>query len=58
MRIDWLNLGGHESDYQTVLDRLNVSPYDELVEIDLINDRCRNLWHVENKYYLPVLHGN
>ena len=58
MKIDWLNLGGHESDYQTVLDRLNVSPYDELVEIDLINDRCRNLWHVENKYYLPVLHGN
>ncbi len=58
MRIDWLNLGGREADYQTVLDRLNGSPYDELVEIDLINDRCRNLWHVENKYYVPVLHGN
>ena len=58
MKIDWLNLGGHEADYQTVLDRLNASPYDELVEIDLINDRCRNLWHVKNKYYVPVLHGN
>jgi len=58
MRIDWLNLGGHDADYQTVLDRLNASPYDELVEIDLINDRCRNLWHVENKYYVPVLHGD
>ncbi|MBQ9038266.1 MAG: EAL domain-containing protein [Clostridia bacterium] len=58
MKIDWLNLGGREADYQTVLDRLNGSPYDELVEIDLINDRCRNLWHVENKYYVPVLHGN
>ncbi len=58
MGIDWLNLGGREADYQTVLDRLNGSPYDELVEIDLINDRCRNLWHVKNKYYVPVLHGN
>ncbi len=58
MRIDWLNLGGNEAEYQTVLDRLNASPYDELVEIDLINDRCRNLWHVENKYYVPVLHGD
>ena len=58
MKIDWLNLGGREANYQTVLDRLNGSPYDELVEIDLINDRCRNLWHVENKYYVPVLHGN
>ena len=44
--------------YQTVLERLNASPYDELVEIDLFNDRCRNLWHVENKYYVPVLHGD
>ena len=58
MGIDWLNLGGREADYQTVLDRLNGSPYDELVEIDLINDRCRNLWHVKNKYSVPVLHGN
>ena len=58
MKIDWLNLGGHESDYQTVLDRLNASPYDEMLEIDLINDRCRNLWHVKNKYYVPVLSGS
>ena len=35
MKIDWLNLGGHDMEYQTVLDRLNASPYDELLEIDL-----------------------
>ena len=58
MKIDWLNLGSREAGYQTVLDRLNASPYDELVEIDLFNDRCRNLWHVENKYFVPVLHGD
>ena len=58
MKIDWLNLGGHDMEYQTVLDRLNASPYDELLEIDVINDRCRNLWHVQNKYYLPMPQGN
>ena len=58
MKNDWLNLGSREAGYHTVLERLNASPYDELVEIDLFNDRCRNLWHVENKYYVPVLHGD
>jgi hypothetical protein len=58
MKIDWLNLGGHDMEYQTVLDRLNASPYDELLEIDVINDRCRSLWHVQNKYYLPMPQGN
>lgn len=58
MRSDWLNLGGREASYQTVVDRLNASPYDELVEIDLINDRCRNVYHVENKYYTPMLNGS
>ena len=58
MKNDWLNLGSRDAGYQTVLERLNASPYDELVEIDLFNDRCRNLWHVENKYYVPVLHGD
>ena len=58
MKTEWLNLGSHDVEYQTVLDRLNDSPYDELVEIDLINDRSRNLWHVENKYYVPVMNGD
>ena len=55
---DWLNLGGPDAGNQTVVDRLNASPYDELVELDLINDRCRNIYHIENKYLSPVQSGN
>ena len=54
---DWLNLDVHSGDYQTVAERLNASPFDELVEIDLYNDRCRNIYHVEGKYFVPFLDG-
>ena len=55
---DWLNLSGPGADDQTVVDRLNASPCDELVELDLINDRCRNIYHIENKYLAPMQSGN
>ena len=54
---DWLNLESRGTDYQTVVDRLSGAPFDELVEIDLINDRCRNIYHVEGKYFVPVTDG-
>ena len=57
MKADWLNLQSQGGDYQTVLDRLNGSPFDELVEIDLYNNRCRNIYHVEGKYFVPFLEG-
>ncbi len=57
MKADWLNLERHGTDYQTVVDRLNGAPFDDLVEIDLINDRCRNIYHVEGKYIVPVMDG-
>ncbi|MBR1821717.1 MAG: EAL domain-containing protein [Clostridia bacterium] len=57
MKVDWLNLDGHSADYQTIVDRLNGSPFDELVEIDLWHDRCRNIYHVEGKYFVPFLEG-
>lgn len=37
---------------------LENSTYDELVEIDLENGRCRNLHHVEGKYFVPVASGS
>ena len=57
MKGDWLNLGGRDTDYQSVVDRLSESPFDELIEIDLINDRLNNIYHVEGKYYMPILKG-
>ena len=38
MKVDWLNLESSAGDYQTVVDRLNGAPYDELMEIDLYNE--------------------
>ena len=54
---DWLNLENGGSDYRTVVERLNASPFDELVEIDLINDRCRIIHHIEGKYFVPFTNG-
>ncbi len=57
MSTEWLNLGHQGSDYEPLVDRLNASPFDELVEIDLYNDRCRNIYHVEGKYFVPFMEG-
>ena len=32
--------------------------YDELVEIDLRNNTCRNIEHVAGKYHVPILSGS
>ncbi len=57
MQADWLNLESQSGDLQSIVDRLNASPFDELLEIDLYNDRCRNIYHVEGKYFVPFLEG-
>ncbi len=43
---------------QALISRLNASPFDELVEIDMINDRVRIIYHVEGKYFVPIMKGN
>ncbi len=57
MKADWLNLESSAGDYQTIVDRLNGAPYDELIEIDLYNNRCRNIYHIEGKYFMPLIEG-
>ena len=37
---------------------LNMIPCDEIVEYDLINNRCRNLRHAEGKFFVPVMDGH
>ena len=58
MKPDWLNLSTQGSDFQTLTERLNASPFEDLVEIDLINDRCRNLFHIDGKYFVPIMKGS
>ena len=46
-----------EKEGSQLLDELNRSEFEMLGEIDLIRDRCNNLFHVEGKYFVPVLDG-
>ncbi|MBE7003852.1 MAG: EAL domain-containing protein [Ruminococcaceae bacterium] len=52
---DLLPVSGTPMEILGCLDR---SDYDELVEIDLVNDRCTNLYHVEGKYFVPLVDGS
>ncbi len=38
----------------TPVEWMNRSSFDELIEIDVGNDHCRNLYHVKGKYHVPV----
>ena len=42
---------------KTLMEYLNSSSFDELLEIDLSRDRSRNIYHVEGKYFVPLLEG-
>lgn len=37
-----------------VVEFLGESIFDDSFEIDLINDHCKNLYHVKGKYYVPI----
>ena len=43
------------TDPSFVLDILNHSSFDEIVEIDLNKNTCKNIYHVEGKYFVPLL---
>ncbi len=47
-----------KNNVSSLADFLYESPYDELGEIDLLNDRCESLAHVSGKYFLPVQTGS
>ncbi len=43
------------ADSKTLKRMLDASSFDELVEIDYLNNYCRNIYHVEDKYHVPVM---
>ena len=43
---------------ESVVEYLNSQSFDELVEMDLVNNRIKNLFHVEGKYFIPVFDGS
>ena len=39
----------------SMMEYLDNSSFDELGEIDLSHDHCRNLYHMEGKYFVPLM---
>ena len=46
------------SDKFSLIDMLNNSNYDEIIEVDLNDDTYRLLYHTEGKYVLPEIEGS
>ena len=42
----------------SIADYLDSLPYDEKVEVDLVNNRIHNISHVPGKYFVPVFDGS
>ena len=42
---------------ESLVEYFDSSMFDELIEMDLVNNRFRNLCHVEGKFYVPVFDG-
>ena len=53
-----LNMMPGTPDRQSLLDYLNSSTYDELVEIDLNRDHFKFLYNINDKYHVPGTEGS
>ena len=42
---------------EEIIEWLNSTSYDDLISIDVANDHCVNLYHVDGKYHVPILDG-
>ena len=58
MIVEWLGSMKDSGADMTLSDFLRETPFDELVEFDLFNNHNRNLYHVEGKYYVPVMESS
>lgn len=57
MITDWLSsLMSHDAQFN-ISDFLRQSPFDELVEFDLLNNLNRNIFHIEGKLFVPIMEG-
>ena len=55
MRPGLLGMFGDDVTDAEVIAWVNESNFDELIEYDVANGRCVNIYHVEGKYYVPSL---
>ncbi|MCR4891379.1 MAG: GGDEF domain-containing phosphodiesterase [Lachnospiraceae bacterium] len=45
------------AEQMTTLQYFENSSFDELIEIDLAHGSCRNIYHIEGKFFVPILKG-
>ena len=57
MITDWLTGALNRGNELNISDFLRQSPYDDLVEFDLLNNHNRSLFHMEGKFALPMVEG-
>lgn len=57
MITDWLKALMGQGGQFNITDFLRQSLFDELVELDLLNNRQRNISHLEDKLFVPIMEG-
>ena len=55
--MDFNKVFPRSTDPISILDFLNNSTYDDLIEVDLTNNKCRTIHHCENKLFIPMPSG-
>ena len=58
MITDWLKALMGQGGQFNITDFLRQSLFDELVELDLLNNRQRNISHLEDKLFVPIMEGS
>ena len=54
MKTKLISVFGPDGSPSEALRWMDASSFDELYEVDIPNDRCLNIFHVEGKYHVPV----
>ena len=53
-----IDLMTDQSGKRTLAEKLARSGYDDLIEVDLLNNRCTTLSSVDGKFYVPLRNGS
>lgn len=58
MSLDFNKRFPRSTDPLSLIEFLNNSSFDDLIEADLISNYTRNIYHSTDKYFVPLLNGN
>ena len=58
MSLDFAKRFPKSTDPLSLIEFLNNSSFDDLIEVDLVSNYCVNIYHSMDKYYVPLLNGS